>query len=42
MNIIFRRCLAMLDLVLMRRDYFDPVAAEVVPVCYYNKIKKTE
>ncbi len=32
MNIILRRCLAMLNLVLIRRDYFDPAAAQRLPV----------
>ena len=36
MNLILRRCLAMLDLTLIKRDYFDSEAAENIPV---NKTK---
>lgn len=32
MNIIFRRCLSMLNLVLLRRDYYDAEAAQEIPV----------
>ena len=32
MNIVLRRCLGMLDLVMLRRDFFDPVAAQEIPV----------
>lgn len=32
MNIILRRCMSMLKLVLMRRDYFDADAAQDVKV----------
>ena len=36
MNIILRRCLAMLNLVLVNRNYFDPAAAERVPVSNHH------
>lgn len=32
MNIILRRCLAMLNLTMIKRDYFDSEAAENIPV----------
>ena len=33
MNIIFRRCLNMLKLTEIRRDFYDPQNAEDIPVC---------
>ena len=32
MNIILRRCLNMLNLTLLKRDYFDPAMAQDIPV----------
>ena len=32
MNIVLRRCLALLDLKMIRRDYFDKEAAQNIPV----------
>ena len=32
MNIILRRCLGMLDLVLLKRDFYDKNAAQEIPV----------
>lgn len=32
MNIILRRCLAMLNLTMIKRDYFDPSEAQPVRV----------
>ena len=32
MNIILRRCMGMLDLVLLKRDFFDKNAAQEIPV----------
>lgn len=37
MNIIFRRCLGMLNLVLLRRDYYDAEAAQEITVLFHNK-----
>lgn len=36
MNIIFRRCLNMLKLTEIRRDFYDPQNAEDIPVCILN------
>lgn len=39
MNLILRRCLANLNMVMIRRDYYDAAAREDVPVCRYNLFK---
>ena len=41
MNIIIRRCLGMLNLVQVKRDYFDAKAAQDIPVTFASSLKKT-
>ena len=40
MNLILRRCLAKLNMVMIRRDYYDAAAREDVPVCRDLRRKK--
>jgi hypothetical protein len=40
MNLILRRCLANLNMVMIRRDYYDAAAREDVPVCRQSIFKK--
>ena len=42
MNIIFRRCLGMLNLTEIKRDYYDAEASIPIPVSLVNYVKYTQ